>query len=95
MQFLVINTRRTEGVDPEVFKAKVGGEVATVKTFYKEEFLRTIWHRGGDTPGGVLIVEAPDEATVRTRLEELPLVQAGIVVVSQIIPLKPFAGFAA
>lgn len=93
MQFLVINIRRTEGVDPEEFKAKVGGEVAAVKAFYKDEFLRTIWHRGGDTPGGILIVEAPDEATVRRRLQELPLVQAGIVLVSEVVPLKPFAGF--
>ena len=80
MQFIVINTRRTEGVNEEEFKAKVGGEVAKVKEFYGNEFLRTIWHRGGDTP-------------VRERLKELPLVAAGIVEVSMVIPLKPFAGF--
>lgn len=93
MQFLVVNTRLTEGVDQDEFKAKVPAEVAMVKGFYKDEFLRTMWHRGGDIPGGVMVVEATDEAAVRTRLADLPLVQAGIVVVSQIIPLKPYAGF--
>ena len=94
MQFLVINTRLTEGVDAEELNAKIPLEVAQVKKFYGEDFVRTIWHRGGDTPGGVLIVEAEDEASVQAKLGTLPLVQAGIVVVSQIIPLKPFAGFA-
>lgn len=95
MQYLVINTRKTEGVDPDEFKAKVGGEIARVKEFYADEFLRTIWHRGGDTPGGVLLVEAETEDAVRDKLATLPLVDAGIVEVSAIIPLKPFAGFAA
>tara|TARA_R110002126_G_scaffold282327_1_gene430667 strand:- start:12553 stop:12840 length:288 start_codon:yes stop_codon:yes gene_type:complete len=93
MQFIVINTRRTEGVNEEEFKAKVGGEVAKVKEFYGNEFLRTIWHRGGDTPGGVLLVDGESEEAVRERLKELPLVAAGIVEVSMVIPLKPFAGF--
>ena len=95
MQFLVINTRKTEGVDQNEFEEKVPLEMTRVKEFYGEDFVRTIWHRGGDTPGGVLIVEAADEAEVRTKLDTLPLVQAGIVEVSQVIPLKPFAGFAA
>jgi muconolactone delta-isomerase len=94
MQFLVINTRKTEGVDMAEFNAKVGGEVAKVKEFYADGFVRTIWHRGGDTPGGILIVEADDETDVRNRLSALPLVEAGIVEVSNVIPLKPFAGFA-
>ncbi len=93
MQFLVINTRRTEGVSEEEFKAKVGGEVAKVKAFYAEQFVRTIWHRAGNTPGGVLLVEAASEDEVRGRLRELPLVAAGIVEVTSVIPLKPFAGF--
>jgi len=93
MQFLVINTRRTEGVDLEEFNAKVGGEVAKVKEFYANGFVRTIWHRGGETPGGVLVVEANNESEVRERLSTLPLVDAGIVEVSNVIPLKPFAGF--
>lgn len=93
MQFLVINTRLTEGVDAEELKAKVPLEVARVKEFYGDGFVRTIWHRGGDTPGGVLLVEADDETSVRAKLATLPLVKAGIVEVSAIIPLKPFAGF--
>ncbi len=93
MQFLVINTRLTQNVDAEELKAKIPLEVAKVKEFYGADFVRTIWHRGGETPGGVLVVEAADEAAVRGKLAELPLVQAGIVVVSDVIPLKPFAGF--
>lgn len=93
MQFLVINTRLTENIDQDELKAKVPLEVAKVKEFYGAGFVRTIWHRGGETPGGVLLIEAADEAEVRGKLAELPLVQAGIVVVSEVIPLKPFAGF--
>jgi muconolactone delta-isomerase len=95
MQFLVINTRKTDGVDEADFKAKVGGEVQRVKEFYRDGFVRTIWHRGGATPGGILLVEAESEQEVRGKLATLPLVQAGIVEVSDIIQLKPFAGFVA
>ena len=94
MQFLVLNERNLTDFSDDDFTPRVTDEVRRVKELYGETFVRQIWHRG-DTPGGVLIVEADDEEGVRQQLSTLPLVAAGMVQVAKVVPLKPFAGFAA
>lgn len=91
MQFLALNQRNLDDFAPEQFAALVPAEVQRVKELYAEGVLRQIWHRD-DVPGGVLILEAQDEAAVREKLNTLPLVAAGMLRVS-LTPMKPFAGF--
>lgn len=95
MQFLVLNERNTAQFQPEQFTHDVvAPEVARVKELYGSGFIRQIWHRE-DIPGGCLLVEADNEETARSLLATLPLVEAGMVQVATVVPLKPFGGFTA
>jgi hypothetical protein len=92
MQFLVVNRRNVESFSETQLAEKIPIQVRRVKELYTEDFIRQIWHRG-DRPGGVMLVEADTEATARSILNTLPMVQAGMVEVAMVIPLRPFAGF--
>jgi muconolactone delta-isomerase len=92
MQFIAINKRNADKFSADEIGKKVPLEVLRVRELYAEGFVRQIWHRA-DIPGGVLLIEAENEDAVRSRLRTLPMVQAGMVEVAMVVPLKPFAGF--
>jgi YCII-related domain len=92
MQFLVLNERRSDKFTDEELMPKVPAEFERVREMYSDSFVRQIWHRG-DVPGGALIVEGESQDAVEATLATLPLVEAGMVEVASVIPLKPFAGF--
>ena len=93
MQFLTISRRRTEAFSEAEFAARRDEEVAQARALYAEGFLRHLWTRG-DVAGACLLFEADSESQVREKLNTLPLYRAGMVEFS-VIPLKPYAGFAA
>ena len=54
--------------------------------------LRQVWARG-DTPGAAILWEAGSEAEVRAALDSLPIFKAGMLEITVLVPLKPYAGF--
>jgi len=92
MQFLVISRRLTDKFSESDFEPIVPLEAARARYLYSIGFTRQIWHRG-DQPGACQIVEAETLEGARSHLSTLPLARAGMIEFD-IIPLKPYAGFA-
>ncbi|MGA2652232.1 MAG: muconolactone Delta-isomerase family protein [Terracidiphilus sp.] len=93
MQFLSISRRRTDEFPPEAFTPElVAREGQRVKALYASGILRQVWKRG-DTPGAVILWEAPGEAEVQAALASLPINQAGMLEIQALVPLEPYAGF--
>ncbi|HTB97881.1 MAG TPA: muconolactone Delta-isomerase family protein [Terracidiphilus sp.] len=95
MQFLSISRRRTDAFPPEAFTAElVSGESQRVRELYAIGLLRQVWKRG-DTPGAVLLWEAAAIEEVNAAIESLPIRRAGMLELVALVPLEPYAGFAA
>ena len=93
MQFLSISRRRTDAFPAEAFTPElVAQEGQRVKELYIAGVLRQIWRRG-DTPGATILWEAAGEAEVRQACESLPIFKAGMLEISALVPLEPYAGF--
>ncbi|HTM17154.1 MAG TPA: muconolactone Delta-isomerase family protein [Terracidiphilus sp.] len=93
MQFLTLSRRRTDAFPPEAFTAElIAHEAQRVKEMYVTGQLRQIWKRG-DTPGAAILWEAGSEAEVRDAVASLPIAKAGMLELSAILPLEPYAGF--
>ena len=93
MQFLSISRRRTDAFPAEAFTPElVAQEGQRVKELYVAGILRQIWRRG-DTPGATILWEAASEAEVRQACESLPIFKAGMLEISVLVPLEPYAGF--
>ena len=93
MQFLSISRRRTDAFPAEAFTPElVAQEGQRVKELYIAGILRQIWRRG-DTPGATILWEAASEAEVRQASESLPNFNAGMLEISVLMPLEPYAGF--
>jgi muconolactone delta-isomerase len=93
MQCLTLSRRRTDAFPAEAFTPElIGQEAQRVKEMYVAGLLRQIWKRG-DTPGAAIIWEAGSEADVREAVASLPIYKAGMLELSAILPLEPYAGF--
>lgn len=93
MQFLTLSRRRTDAFPPEAFTPElIAAEAQRVKELYITGLLRQVWKRG-DTPGAAILWEAKDEKEVREALASLPIAKAGMLELSVILPLEPYAGF--
>ncbi|MCS4246276.1 muconolactone Delta-isomerase family protein [Pseudomonas sp. BIGb0164] len=92
MQFITLSRRVSERFSDADFAPFLDAEAQRARALYLEGFIRTLWHRG-DMGGACLLVEADSEAGVREQLATLPLVNNGMLEVTAIVPLKPYAGF--
>ena len=93
MQFLTLSRRRTDAFPAEAFTPElIGQEAQRVKEMYATGLLRQVWKRG-DTSGAAIIWEAASEAEVREAVASLPIYKAGMLELSAILPLEPYAGF--
>lgn len=92
MQFFTISRRRTEAFADADFAPYLDEEAERARALYAEGFARQIWHRG-DLPGACFLVEAASEDEVRAKLATLPLVEAGMLEIVAVVPLKPYRGF--
>lgn len=93
MQFLTLSRRRTDAFPAEAFTPElIAQEAQRVKEMYAAGLLRQIWKRG-DMPGAAIIWEAASEAEVRDAIGTLPIARAGMLELSAILPLEPYAGF--
>jgi muconolactone delta-isomerase len=93
MQFLSISRRRVDAFPPEAFTPElIAREGQRVRELYAEGILRQVWKRS-DTPGAVILWEAASEDDVRAAIGTLPIFQAGMLEISSVVPLEPYAGF--
>jgi muconolactone delta-isomerase len=93
MQFLSISRRRTDAFPAEAFTPElIAQEGNRVKELYAAGLLRQVWKRG-DTPGAVILWEAASEAEVRAAVDSLPIFKAGMLEITALVPLEPYAGF--
>lgn len=94
MQFLTLSRRMTDRFPSEAFTAElVAGEAQRVKELYAAGLLRQVWKRG-DAPGAAIVWEAASEAEVRDAVASLPIYKAGMLELTALVPLEPYAGFA-
>lgn len=93
MQFLSLSRRRTDAFPAEAFTPElVAAEANRVKELYATGLLRQVWKRG-DTPGAAIIWEAGSETEVREAVASLPIYKAGMLELSALLALEPYAGF--
>ena len=92
MQFITLSRRKCPQFPDADFAPHLEPEAQRARQLYLDGFIRQIWHRA-DTGGACLLIEAVDEAAVRAGLQTLPLVAAGMLEVTAIVPLRPYAGF--
>jgi muconolactone delta-isomerase len=92
MQFLTVSRRKSESFTDAEFAALAEDEFQRGRTMYSQGFLRQIWRRG-DMPGACILWEADTEAQVRELVESLPFYKAGMLEITMVIPLHPYAGF--
>jgi muconolactone delta-isomerase len=93
MQFMVLLRRITERFSEADFVPLLDAEAERARTLYTAGITRQIWSRG-DIPGACLLIEAADEPEVRAILASLPLLAAGMLEITALVPLKPYRGFA-
>ncbi|TVT16048.1 hypothetical protein FNH05_36815 [Amycolatopsis rhizosphaerae] len=91
MQFMVLSRRRTELYQEADFDAVIPAETRQVRQLYADGVVRQIWLRA-DLPGACFLVEAPDEDSLRSTVDELPMARSGLSEFT-IIPLRPYRGF--
>jgi muconolactone delta-isomerase len=93
MQFLSISRRRTDAFPSEGFTPElITQEGNRVKELYAAGLLRQVWKRG-DTPGAAILWESATEAEVRAALDSFPIFKAGMLEITALVPLEPYAGF--
>jgi muconolactone delta-isomerase len=93
MQFISISRRRTDAFPSEAFTPElIAQEGNRVKELYAAGLLRQVWKRG-DTPGAAILWEAANEGEVRAAVNSLPIFKAGMLEITALVPLEPYAGF--
>jgi hypothetical protein len=80
------------GKGPSDVAPHVQDESRAVWNLHKAGSLRSILMRQSMT-GAMLEFESPDVATVQSLLSALPAVQAGVLKVTEIVPLVPYTGY--
>lgn len=92
MEILAIVRRRTETFSDDDFAPVLEPEAEAVRRLYAQGIVRAIWSRG-DTPGGVMLIEADSVEAARAVVASYPLMQKGMLELEAIIPLKGYRGF--
>ncbi len=84
--------RELPGITAGQFSSHLPAEAAKVWDLYQTGLVREIYFRQ-DQSTAVLVLECDGVDEARAALNELPLVQAGLITFD-LIPLKPYPGFA-
>jgi hypothetical protein len=92
MQFVAIVRRRVDAYTPEQFEPMLEPEAQAVRMLYTENLIRTIWSRD-DVLGACFLMEVASREAVDELLKRLPLISSGMAE-AQVIPLRPYRGFA-
>ncbi len=89
MKFIVIATR-SETHAAEEFAPHLAPETKYAFELWADDFVRMI-HGRADGKGAILEAEAADQAEVEAKLNELPLVKAGMLSL-EIFGIVPYRG---
>jgi hypothetical protein len=92
MQYIALMRRRSEAYTEEQFAPLIEAERQQARQLYVDGVVRQIWHRD-DKPGACLLLEAASLDEARAKVQTLPLVQADMLELEMLVPLKPYAGF--
>jgi muconolactone delta-isomerase len=92
MQFMVLLRRRTEEFAEEEFAPHLEPEAERARALYAQGVIRQIWGRA-DEPGACMLAEANTEDEVHEALQTLPLLAAGMLELTAVVPLVPYRGF--
>jgi len=83
--------KETPGVKPEQYKPFLEHEARRVWALYQEGLIRELYFRQ-DLSQAVLILECNSTEEASQALDNMPLVQAGLITFD-LIPLIPYPGF--
>jgi muconolactone delta-isomerase len=92
VQVLAVVRRRTETFSDDQFASLLEPEAQAIRTLYAQGIVRIIWSRE-DTLGAVALFEANSVEHVRAIVDGFPLMQAGMLELQMLIPLKGYRGF--
>jgi hypothetical protein len=81
------------GTAPEALGPHMASEAKAIWKGIESGIVRQIHYRT-DKPGAVIELEAADITEAETYLRGLPMHQAGVIQVSDLIPLGPYTGLA-
>lgn len=90
MKIVVIATRQG---DPDEIAKYLEPEAKKALQFIADDFFREIYSRA-DGNGAVIVIEAANEAEARKRLQDLPLVERGLLRL-ELYPVKAYRAIAA
>jgi hypothetical protein len=91
MKILAMETE-IDGVKPEQFTPHLKAEAARLWELYQNGIIRELYFRQ-DRTDAVLILECAGAEQAQQVLNDLPLVQTGLIRF-ELIPLVPYPGFA-
>ena len=80
-----------KGLTSADFEPHLEDEAKAVWELYKQNIIREIYFRE-DQSTAVLILECKNAAEAESILDQLPLVQKGLITF-ELLPLKPYPGF--
>ena len=80
------------GATADAFAPLLEAEARAAWGLVQEDVIRELYFRA-DQQTAVLLLECADVQEAERRLSELPLVAAGLIAF-ELIPLKPYSGFA-
>lgn len=92
MKIVVVATR-SENHSTEDFAPLLPGEAKKALQLVAADVFREIYSRE-DGKGAIIVMEADSEDAARARLDELPLVQAGMLELD-VYPVGPYRGIIA
>jgi hypothetical protein len=92
MQFMILFARTPENIGVPIPEALRDSEFHAIRRLYGEAVLRQVWLRS-DVSGACALIEAESTEHATSKINQLPLVEAGILERPLVIPLKPYAGF--
>jgi len=90
-EFLALVRRSPRFAESE-FAPHLAPEAVRVRQLYADGVIRRIWSRL-DVPGAAIVLEAESLEKIDELLDSLPLKAIGMLEID-VIPLKPYRGFA-
>ena len=84
--------KEIEGTKPEQFTSHLKAEATSIWELYQSGVIREMYFLQ-ERPEAVLILECANGHEAQQTLDQLPLVQAGLIRF-EVIPLVPYPGFA-
>jgi hypothetical protein len=90
MKFLALE-QDIPGIRGEQFSPHLREEAAKIYELYQRGLVREMYFRQNQSEA-VLVMECQDSEEAQAALNELPLVQVGLIAFD-LIPLKPYPGF--